>query len=233
MKLRMTIMLRKRLLRERVKLYMLGALVGAAAGFTAVGFRYLILYPSYLFSIIPVVIGTVGWILAPIIGGLLVAMITVRFAPEAKGHGVPEVMAAYSLQAGKMRMRVPLVKSIASALCISSGGSCGREGPIAQIGSGIGSAIATQLRLGKKERKTLLVCGLSSGLLQLSMRLLEARSSESRLLPEVSWAFRLYQSFWHPSLQRQSPTPSLDHMFLSWLQPSRFRTPSNSSSTSS
>lgn len=157
-------MLRRRLLRERVKLYVLGALVGAAAGFTAVGFRYLILYPSYLFSIIPGAIGTIGWILAPIIGGLLVAMITVRFAPEAKGHGVPEVMAAYSLQAGKMRMRVPLVKSIASALCISSGGSCGREGPIAQIGSGIGSAIATQLRLGKKERKTLLVCGLSSGI---------------------------------------------------------------------
>ncbi len=157
-------MFKKELLKQRVILYVLGAIIGAASGLGAVIFRYLVLYPSYFFAAIPAHLGMIGWVIAPVLGGFLVAGLTYKYAPEAKGHGVPEVITSYSLQAGRMRDRIPIVKSIASGLSISSGGSCGREGPIAQIGAGIGSVIATRLNLGKKERKTLLVCGLSSGI---------------------------------------------------------------------
>lgn len=149
---------------RQIKIYSLGALIGVVSGLTAVLFRYLILTFSSIFIMIPAILGTFGWLVIPILGGLIVAFIVVRFAPEAKGHGVPEVMEAYVLHDGKMRVRIPLLKSLASAICIGSGGSCGREGPIAQIGAGVGSAVATKLKLDKKETKTLLLCGLSSGI---------------------------------------------------------------------
>ena len=157
-------MLQDKQMSRQIKIYSLGALVGVVSGITAVLFRYLIITISSLFVMIPAILGTFGWIVIPVIGGLIVAFIVVRYAPEAKGHGVPEVMEAYVLQNGKMRIRVPLLKSLASAVCIGSGGSCGREGPIAQIGAGVGSALATKLGLDKKETKTLLLCGLSSGI---------------------------------------------------------------------
>lgn len=157
-------MLRKDIFNERLKLYILAGLVGIVSGIAAVLFRWLIQGISQIFVLIPQVLGSIGWILTPILGAFIVAAIVVRYAPEAKGHGVPEVMEAYSRQGGSMRARIPLLKSLASAVCIGSGGSCGREGPIAQIGAGAGSAIASWMKLGKKETKTLLVCGLSSGI---------------------------------------------------------------------
>jgi len=157
-------MMRKELSNRIVKLYILAGIVGVISGITAVLFRFLILGISTIFAAIAQLFGIWGWIIIPMIGGLLVAVIVERYAPEAKGHGVPEVIAAYSLEGGKMRVRTPLLKSLASAICIGSGGSCGREGPIAQIGAGAGSALASFMKLGKKERKTLLVCGLSSGI---------------------------------------------------------------------
>jgi len=134
------------------------------SGFTAILFRLLILGLSLAFVTVPNLTGTMGWIIAPALGGLAVAFIVVRYAPEAKGHGVPEVIESYVLKDGKMRLRVPLLKSLASAICIGSGGSCGREGPIAQIGAGVGSSIAKYFKLEKNETKTLLVCGLASGI---------------------------------------------------------------------
>ena len=157
-------MLQNKQMSRQIKIYSLGALVGVVSGITAVLFRYLIITISSLFVMIPAILGTLGWLVIPVIGGLIVAFIVVRYAPEAKGHGVPEVMEAYVLHNGKMRLRVPLLKSLASAICIGSGGSCGREGPIAQIGAGVGSALATRLNLDKQETKTLLLCGLSSGI---------------------------------------------------------------------
>ncbi|TFG30806.1 chloride channel protein [Candidatus Thorarchaeota archaeon] len=149
---------------RQVKVYSMGALIGVVSGITAVMFRLLILGLNLAFVTIPSLMGAAGWIVAPILGGLAVAFIVVRYAPEAKGHGVPEVIESYVLKDGKMRLRVPLLKSLASAICIGSGGSCGREGPIAQIGSGVGSAIAGFFKLDKNETKTLLVCGLASGI---------------------------------------------------------------------
>ena len=149
---------------RQTKVFSLGALIGVASGFTAVLFRLLILGISLIFTILPSLLGVVGWIVAPVLGGLAVAFIVVRYAPEAKGHGVPEVMESYILKDGQMRVRVPLLKSVASAICIGSGGSCGREGPIAQIGAGVGSAISKYFKLEKNDTKTMLVCGLSSGI---------------------------------------------------------------------
>ncbi|MHA1637811.1 MAG: chloride channel protein, partial [Candidatus Thorarchaeota archaeon] len=157
-------MMRKDVFNRRIKLYLVAGVVGVISGITAVLFRFLILGFSIIFTAIAQLFGLWGWIIIPMIGGLLVAIIVERYAPEAKGHGVPEVIAAYSLEGGKMRFQTPILKSLASAICIGSGGSCGREGPIAQIGAGAGSALASLMKLGKKERKTLLVCGLSSGI---------------------------------------------------------------------
>ena len=81
-------------------------------------------------------------ILSPILGGLVVVYLVDRFAPEAKGHGVPEVMDAVYYKRGEIRGVVALIKSLASALSIGSGASVGREGPIIQIGSALGSAFS-------------------------------------------------------------------------------------------
>lgn len=156
--------LKKETFKSRSLLYLLGAVTGAFAGLGAVVFRYLILSASYLFAAIPNTVGVLGWVVAPVIGGLSVAVITIRLAPEAKQLGIPQVITAYSFRGGKMRTRIPPVRTIASALSISSGGSCGTVGPVAQIGAGIGSVTATKLGLTKKDRKTLLVCGVSSSI---------------------------------------------------------------------
>ncbi|MFW9802610.1 MAG: chloride channel protein [Candidatus Thorarchaeota archaeon] len=157
-------MIEKAIIKHQVRLYILGAIIGVVSGLVAVGFRWLILGFSVLFVWIPQNVGLFGWLVIPVLGGLIVAFIVQRYAPEAKGHGVPELMDAYALRGGRIRMRVPLLKSLASALCIGSGGSCGREGPIAQIGGGVGSAIAGKLKLNTRITKTLVVCGVSSGI---------------------------------------------------------------------
>ncbi|WDL96790.1 chloride channel protein [Alicyclobacillus sp. ALC3] len=90
------------------------------------------------------VLGRADVFFLPITGLALVSIIVKRFAPEAKGHGVPEVMAAIAEEGSIIRPRVVIVKAIASALCIGSGGSVGREGPIVQIGSAFGSTLGQQ-----------------------------------------------------------------------------------------
>ncbi len=157
-------MTQRETMKRQVILYASGALIGVVSGLAAIIFRFLILNFSVLFLFLPQVMGILGWLAAPFVGGLIVAFIVVKYAPEAKGHGVPEVIEAYALREGKIRFRVPLLKSVASAICIGSGGSCGREGPIAQIGAGAGSAVASVLNFDKRERRTLVVCGLSSGI---------------------------------------------------------------------
>ena len=136
--------------------------MGAGAG--AVAFRYLILGFTYLFT------GhrdysAVGHALEsarpghgdlvrggrPGVGGLLYGPLVARFAPEARGHGVPEVMLAVNRAGGRIRPQVPVVKSLASALCIGCGGSVGREGPIVQIGSALGSVIGQASRVSESQ----------------------------------------------------------------------------------
>jgi CIC family chloride channel protein len=103
-------------------------------------------------------------VLAPAAGGALVGPLVFRFAREAKGHGVPEVMEAVALRGGVIRPRVVVVKTLASALSIGSGGSVGREGPIVQIGSAVGSVFGQLLRLPPRELRTVVGCGAAAGI---------------------------------------------------------------------
>jgi CIC family chloride channel protein len=101
---------------------------------------------------------------APVVGGLIYGPLVARFAPEARGHGVPEVMLAVHRAGGRIRPQVPVVKSLASALCIGSGGSVGREGPIVQIGSALGSVIGQLSRVSESQVRLLVACGAAGGI---------------------------------------------------------------------
>jgi CIC family chloride channel protein len=106
------------------------------------------------------------WLLlvVPALGGLLSGLLVYRFAPEAEGHGTDAAIAAYHERQGYIRPRVPIVKLVASALTIGSGGSGGREGPIAQIGAGFGSLLGGLLRFRPAERRVLLAAGMGAGI---------------------------------------------------------------------
>ena len=105
------------------------------------------------------------WLLlvVPMIGGLLSGLLVYRYAPEAEGHGTDAAIAAYHQHKGYIRPRVPLIKLAASALTIGSGGSGGREGPIAQIGAGFGSLLGGLLKFRPAERRVLLAAGMGAG----------------------------------------------------------------------
>jgi CIC family chloride channel protein len=103
-------------------------------------------------------------ILAPVIGGLVVTALVTNFAPEARGHGVPEVMDAIYYKEGVIRPIVAVVKSVASAFSIGSGAAVGREGPIIQIGASLGSSIGQLLRLEPWQRITLVAAGAGAGI---------------------------------------------------------------------
>jgi CIC family chloride channel protein len=107
-------------------------------------------------------------ILVPVLGGLVVTWIVSTFAPEAKGHGVPEVMDAIYYKRGVIRPVVAVVKSIASALAIGSGAAVGREGPIIQIGSALGSTLGQVVRMSAGQRITLVAAGAGAGISPLS-----------------------------------------------------------------
>ncbi len=103
-------------------------------------------------------------LLVPALGGLLSGILVYTFAPEAEGHGTDAAIDAYHNKAGFIRARVPLIKTIASALTLASGGSGGREGPIAQIGAGFGSFLATTLKLSDRERRIMMAAGVGAGI---------------------------------------------------------------------
>lgn len=143
--------------------------IGVGGGYGAVGFRRLIDLVNWI--AVQVVGGALkahlgaAFVIVPLVaGGAFVAWFVARFAPEAKGHGVPEVMASVALHGGIMRPRVILVKSLASAISIGVGGSCGREGPIVQIGSTIGSLVGQWLGTPAALMRTLVACGAAAGI---------------------------------------------------------------------
>jgi CIC family chloride channel protein len=102
--------------------------------------------------------------LIPAIGGLIVGILIYKYAQEAKGHGVPEIMEAVALRGGRIRPRVAVVKALASSVCIGTGGSVGREGPIAQIGSALGSTVGQLLNLSDERVRNLVACGAAGGI---------------------------------------------------------------------
>lgn len=104
------------------------------------------------------------FLLIPALGGLLSGLLVYLVAPEAEGHGTDAMIESFHLRGGQIRKRVPIVKILASALTIGSGGSAGKEGPIAQIGSGFGSIFASALRLKPRERRILVLAGAAGGI---------------------------------------------------------------------
>ncbi len=142
--------------------------VGLVTGAWAILFRYLISWISYtLFEWIP---RHLAWahdwhiIFAPAIGGLIVGLIIKYWSYEARGAGVPEVMESVALHKGIIRPRVILAKTLASSITIGSGGSAGREGPIVQIGSAIGSLVGQLLNLSENRIINLVACGAAGGI---------------------------------------------------------------------
>ena len=148
--------------------FILAILVGIISGLGAVAFRWMIESCQSLFfdkgAEVFSFLGDYYIIIIPAIGGLIVGLLIYFMAREAKGHGVPEVMEAVALKGGRIRARVSIVKALASSICIGSGGSVGREGPIVQIGSSFGSTIGQWLKLPDETIKTLVACGAAGGI---------------------------------------------------------------------
>jgi CIC family chloride channel protein len=148
----------------------IAAAVGAVTGFGALGFRALVdAVTSLSFSGTDVLEGVahMHWSLVlglPVIGLIIVANLTQTFAREAKGHGVPEVMEAVAHKGGEIRPRLVVVKALASAINIGTGGSVGREGPIVQIGSAAGSSMGQLLKVPEPQMRLLVACGAAAGI---------------------------------------------------------------------
>jgi CIC family chloride channel protein len=156
---------------ENAIMALLATIVGLAGGIGAIGFRYLIdLFQAVTYgakgNLLEVATATpwYGKVWVPALGGMIVGPLVYFLAREAKGHGVPEVMEAVALRKGVIRKRVVLVKSLASAVSIGTGGSVGREGPIVQIGSAIGSTIGQYLNVSAERIRTLVGCGAAAGI---------------------------------------------------------------------
>jgi CIC family chloride channel protein len=162
--------------REHLFMIVMGGVVGVVGGYGAIGFRKLItgvvqvgwgsLTRMQGQELLTMAQAAPFWvkIAIPAAGGLIVGTIVHFFAQEAKGHGVPEVMEAVALKDGRMRTRVVFAKAFASALSIGSGGSVGREGPIVQIGSAMGSALGRLMKLSGVHLRTMVACGAAAGI---------------------------------------------------------------------
>jgi CIC family chloride channel protein len=160
-------------LRSFTKWVGLAAVIGVAAGIAAAIFRWMIsTATTHLFRRATDVAhdGAVGvgdrwWLVlvVPALGGVMVGWLVKRFAPEAEGHGTDSVIRAYHRMKGVVRSRVIVMKSLTSALTIGTGGSAGQEGPVVQVGAGVGSTIASALGFSDRDRRIFLTAGGSAG----------------------------------------------------------------------
>ena len=150
---------------------------GRVPGLAAVGFRWLIFAFTWLATgheqfgqqgrVASLHLPWLGiWflLLIPVLGGLLYGPLIQRFAREARGHGVPEVMLAVAENGGRIRPQVTIVKALASAICIGTGGSVGREGPIVQIGSALASTLGQLVRMSEHRLRIIVACGAAGGI---------------------------------------------------------------------
>jgi len=153
---------------EGLLLLILSVVIGASTGLAAVFFIHLIaIIQNRSYTTVEFLfphLGIWSYALVPVGGALLAGPIIAWFASEAKGHGVPEVMQALVLRGGRIRPRVALAKIVTAALCIGTGGSAGREGPIVQVGSTLGSVTGTFLHLSDDRIKNLVACGAAAGI---------------------------------------------------------------------
>ena len=168
---------------SRTKIVFYCILVGLIAGGGAIFFHFLCqlfhylflgklagYYPPHpagespLFPVEPTSPNRLILLILPALGGVVSGWLVYKYAPEAEGHGTDAVIEAYHRKQGHIRSRIPFIKTIASAFTLGSGGSGGREGPIAQIGAGFGSFLGRALKLSEKERRILLAAGMGAGI---------------------------------------------------------------------
>ncbi len=156
-----------------LRLNFLAMIVGLLAGVGAWILKVTIDWFFYVMFLLPKeYLGRIGlekydwlpFLISPVIGGIMVGYITTNVSQETRGHGVPEVMEAVWLHNGRMKLRVPFMKIVASAITLGSGGSAGREGPIAQIGAGLGSVVGQKLHLNPKELRIMVIAGVGAGI---------------------------------------------------------------------
>lgn len=155
-----------RCLKDWIEVNALAMVIGLFSGMAAILFALMIENSKYLFQVVfeRGTLVTLSIILIPTIGGLIVGPIIYKFSRESKGHGIPEVIFAINAMGSIIPKRVAIIKTLVSSITIGSGGSAGREGPIAQVGAAIGSNVAQYLKFDERKRRTLVVCGLSSGI---------------------------------------------------------------------
>ena len=162
---------------NRMGLVVMALVVGAGAGLLAAGFRELIFGVTWLAtghtqfgqqghapSPHLAFLGIFFVLVVPVVGGLLYGPLIQRFAREARGHGVPEVMLAVAENGGRIRPPVTIVKALASAVTIGTGGSVGREGPIVQIGSALASTLGQWVRMSEHRLRIIVACGAAGGI---------------------------------------------------------------------
>lgn len=150
---------------DSLVLVLTAVLVGAGTGLGAVAFIWLLEQIGLIAGAVQTALGdVVGQVAFMALAGLVVGFMVDRWAREAKGHGVPEVMEAVALRAGRIRPRVAAIKVLASSITIGAGGSAGREGPIVQVGSALGSTVGQLLRFSGERVRTLVACGAAAGI---------------------------------------------------------------------
>ncbi|HEX3802733.1 MAG TPA: chloride channel protein [Solirubrobacteraceae bacterium] len=162
---------------NRLGLVVMALVVGVGAGLGAALFREMVFGATWLVtghnqfgqqghagsSHLP---GLGIWfvLIVPVLGGLIYGPLIYRFAREARGHGVPEVMVAVAENGGRIRPQVTIVKAVASAITIGVGGSVGREGPIVQIGSALASTLGQLVRMSETRLRVIVACGAAGGI---------------------------------------------------------------------
>jgi CIC family chloride channel protein len=153
---------------ETIFLLVFANIIGIGAGFGAIFFRWLIAFFQNIFFIhgekVLSFMGSYYVLIIPMVGGLVVGLLIYFFSSETKGHGVPEVMLAVAIGGSKIRPRVAAIKALVSSICIGSGGSVGREGPIVQISSALGSTFGQMFRLTEDKTRILIACGAAGGI---------------------------------------------------------------------
>ena len=156
---------------EHLSISIIAVVIGVLGGYGAVLFRFAIIFFQTLLyqsgEEFLTIAATVPWwmkLIMPAVGGAVVGPVIYFYAREAKGHGVPEVMEAVALKGGLIRPRVSAAKILASAISIGAGGSVGREGPIVQIGSAVGSTVGQVLKVSQDRLRTLVGCGAAAGI---------------------------------------------------------------------
>ena len=156
---------------ETTIMVVIAAVVGVAGGFGAILFRWMVnFFQGFVLghgeNTVELLMAVPWWqkLLLPVAGGAIVGPLVYFGAPEAKGHGVPEVLDAMVFKKGVIRPIVAAVKITASAITIAFGGSVGREGPIVQIGAGMASTLGQWLRFSPQRLRTLIGCGAAAGI---------------------------------------------------------------------